>query len=404
MLTPLLAELAGLGVKLAVEGDQLVMQAPRGVLTAELRGRVMARKPELLLHLAGPTTRRLDFSLFYFASEASTTPGDPYKLLLDGARYADQHGFHAVWVPERHFHALGGLFPNPAVAAAALATVTHRVQLRAGSIVLPLHDPLRVAEEWAMVDQLSGGRVGLSFASGWHADDFALAPERYAERKRHMLEGLETVRALWRGEAVERTGGGGRPVSVQTHPRPTRPSPPIWLTAVTSAETFVLAGEHGCNVLTCLLGQEPEELAAKIAAYRAARAAHGHDAGRVTCMVHAYLGDDLATVKARVRRPFSRYLENTLDLVANLARGVGAGLDPASLPAAEREALLEHAFERYWRTAALLGTPASVRPLVDQLAAMGVDELGCLVDFGLEADEVMAGLGRLAALQLAVSK
>jgi natural product biosynthesis luciferase-like monooxygenase protein len=399
MIDALLGELDALGVKLGAEGDQLVMQAPRGVLTAELRGRVMASKAALLERLAGPATRRLDFSLFYFASEAATTPGDPYRLLLEGARFADAHGFHAVWVPERHFHELGGLFPNPAVAAAALATATTRVQLRAGSTVLPLHDPLRVAEEWAMVDQLSGGRVGLSFASGWHADDFVLAPERYRERKRHLLEGLETVRALWRGEAVARTGGAGQPVQVRTHPRPRRLDPPVWLTAVTSAETFVLAGERGCNVLTCLLGQEPEELAAKIASYRAARAAHGHDAGRVTCMVHAYLGDDLAAVKARVRRPFGRYLENTLDLVANLARGVGAGLDPSQLPEAEREALLDHAFERYWRTAALLGTPASVRPLLDQLAAMGVDELGCLVDFGLEADEVMAGLTRLAGLR-----
>ena len=83
-------------------------------------------------------------------------------------KFADEHGFHAIWLPERHFNQFGGLFPNPSVIGAALAMVTRNIQIRSGSIVAPLHHPVRIAEEWAVVDQLSGGRVGLSFASGWH--------------------------------------------------------------------------------------------------------------------------------------------------------------------------------------------------------------------------------------------
>src|SRR6185369_2462818 len=121
--------------------------------------------------------RKIDFSLFYFASDAGRTEGDKYKLLIEGAKFADTNGLSAVWTPERHFHSFGGLYPNPAVTSAALAVLTKRIHLRAGSVVLPLHNPLRIAEDWAVIDNLSGGRIGLSFASGWHPNDFVLAPQ-----------------------------------------------------------------------------------------------------------------------------------------------------------------------------------------------------------------------------------
>jgi acyl-CoA synthetase (AMP-forming)/AMP-acid ligase II len=111
-------------------------------------------------------TEAPDFSLFYFASDASQD-GDKYRLLLDGARFGDENGFCAVWTPERHFHAFGGIYPNPSVISAAIAATTKNIGIRAGSCVLPLHHPVRVAEEWSVVDNLSGGRVGISFAAGW---------------------------------------------------------------------------------------------------------------------------------------------------------------------------------------------------------------------------------------------
>ena len=84
----------------------------------------------------------MDFSLFYFASAEVGKSAEKYRLLIEGAKFADTHGFAAVWTPERHFHEFGGLYPNPSVTSAAIATVTERIQIRAGSVVLPLHDPL----------------------------------------------------------------------------------------------------------------------------------------------------------------------------------------------------------------------------------------------------------------------
>src|SRR6185369_2335392 len=90
------------------------------------------------------------FSLLFFSDDGSKETDDKYRLLFEAAKYADEHGFAAIWIPERHFQDFGGLYPNPATLAAALAMVTRRIQLRAGSVALPLHNPIRVAEEWSV--------------------------------------------------------------------------------------------------------------------------------------------------------------------------------------------------------------------------------------------------------------
>ena len=147
-------------------------------------------------------TADLGFSLFYFASEASGTGHHAYRLLIEGARFADANGFAAIWTPERHFHAFGGLYPNPAISSAMLAGMTRNVKVRAGSSVLPLHHPIRIAEDWALVDNLSNGRAGIAIASGWQPNDFVLRPEAFLDRKTAMIDGVDMLRRLWRGEPV----------------------------------------------------------------------------------------------------------------------------------------------------------------------------------------------------------
>ena len=115
-------------------------------------------------------SKGIEFSLYFFSADGSKQTTDKYRLLLESAKFADAHGFSAVWTPERHFQDFGGLYPNPSVLSAALAVITERVKIRAGSVALPLHNPIRVVEEWAVVDNLSKGRVGISFASGWHRE------------------------------------------------------------------------------------------------------------------------------------------------------------------------------------------------------------------------------------------
>ncbi|HET7505105.1 MAG TPA: amino acid adenylation domain-containing protein [Kofleriaceae bacterium] len=340
----------------------------------------------------GGASRTCSFSLFFFAAASSRSNRAGYQLVLDAARFADRHGFEAVWTPERHFHAFGGLYPNPSVMAAALSTITSRVALRSGSVVAPLHDAVRLAEEWSVVDNLSQGRVGLAFASGWNSNDFVLAPSRFAARKRVMEDQLAELRRLWRGEPVRRVNGTGQEIDVQIFPPPVQAEPPIWLTSVGSIETFQRAGALGANVLTHLLGQRPADLEPKIRAYREARAAHGHDGpGRVSLMIHTFLGEDAGAAKQRARGPFRDYLRSSTELWRTLFAITGQEF-PSNAAPEQLDAVVELAIERYFETSGLFGSADTCGELVRALAAAGVDELACLVDFGVDPAEVIESL------------
>jgi acyl carrier protein len=202
-----------------------------------------------------------------------------------------------------------------------------------------------------------------------------------------------------------------------------QPELPVWVTAASNPQTFAEAGHAGCHLLTHLLGQSVQELGPKIAAYRAAWQAAGHAGrGQVALMLHTLVGDDEAAMRESARGPLKVYLRSAMDLIrradwrfptfgsagASTAADAGAGqiaptggIDDLSLhppTAAETEALLEHAFDRYWRGSALIGSPARCMALVDALRAQGVDEIACLIDFGVGAEEVLAHLPDLHRL------
>ncbi len=181
--------------------------------------------------------------------------GDDASLLLEVARQADHRGLAALWLPEMHG---ASLFPNPAVAAAAVAVATQQIGVRAAGLALPLHNPIRVAEEWSLVDNLSGGRAGI--ALGTTAED---------------KEGIEIVRQLWRGEAARVPDGEGRPIEVRILPQPLQRKLPLWLADAPAAASL---GAH-------LLLTEPD--GNRIAAYRAA----GGN-GLVTVTVPAFASAD----------------------------------------------------------------------------------------------------------------
>ncbi|MEO1133476.1 MAG: LLM class flavin-dependent oxidoreductase [Cyanobacteria bacterium J06639_1] len=342
-----------------------------------------------------PSFRGMNFSLIYFSSDETELGDRKYQLLLEGAKFADRHGFTGIWLPERHFHPFGGLYPSPSVLCAALATITERIRLRSGSVVMPLNSPLRVAEQWAIIDNLSGGRVDLAFARGWNANDFVLNPAAYENNRDELFSGIEQVRKLWRGEAISVPNGVGDLVDIRTYPSPVQPELPVWITCSGGKERFIEAGASGSNILTALLFQEIEELEEKLAAYREARATHGHDpdSGQVTLMLHTFVGEDLEDVRDRVRVPFTNYLRTSVNLWSRGKKNVG------ELSDREREKLVEYAFERYFKTNALFGTPESVRPTIQRLHDIGVNEIACLLDFGVEVDAVLESLQSLDRLR-----
>ena len=364
---------------------------------------------------AQPTVRQprgkgdMDFSLYFWGNDDGAGPRK-YQLLLDGARFADNHGFCAVWTPERHFHAFGGPYPNPSVTGAAVAAVTRNMDIRAGSCVLPLHHPARVAEEWAVVDNIANGRTGLAFASGWMPDDFLLRPENAPpHNKAHMLRDIEVVRKLWRGEAVPFDAPGGKKVDVVTQPRPVSKELAVWVTTAGNPDTYREAARLGANVLTHLLGQSIEEVAEKVAIYRQTLKETGRnpDDFTVTLMLHTLVGDDREAVRAAAREPMKAYLRSATALIKQYAWAFPAFKKPAgaekamdidlqTLDAEELDAIIEFAFLRYFDDSGLFGTVEDAKARVEQLKAIGVNEIACLIDFGVPTEDALRALEPLA--------
>lgn len=351
--------------------------------------------------------RPLAFSLYYFASdEGGSLSSAKRRLLFESARFADAHDFSALWVPERHFHAFGGLSPNPSVTAAALAAVTERTRIRSGSVVVPLHHPARIVEEWSLVDFLSGGRVDLGIASGWFPNDFVLAaPGAYERRGEIVFERVDELRKLWAGEPFEAVNPLGDAVKLRTMPRPVQRELPIWITAAGNPETFRRAGALGLNLLTHLLGQSLEALAGKIAVYRQAWREAGHPGhGQVSLMLHTFVGEDDEAVRAKVKAPMIDYLGSSANLVGNYTASVPffqqrCPVSTGELTQDDVRDALEFSFERYYATSSLMGTMDACLAMTDRARAAGVDEIACLIDFGVAPDEVLAALPLLDELR-----
>ncbi len=385
-----LAEMKVGGFLPAKDAPSEIVSAPGEVVVPAAQS--SAVQPPTVMPAPETAARTLQFSLYFFGNYPAAHRPDKYELIIESTKFADRHGFTAVWLPERHFHSIGGFSPNAAVMAAALARETTQIQLRAGSVVLPLHHPVRVAEEWSLVDNLSNGRVGISIASGWHPNDFVFAPDAYASRRELCSSALETIRTLWRGDSITARGGTGTDIDVKLFPLPVQRELPVWLTCV-QRESYEKAGTLGLNILAQLQNQTLDEVAAKIAIYREARTRAGHGRGHVTMLLHTFLAPDAAHARALTRAPLRDYLRAHVEISQ---KKIGGG---AEVGGGELEFLLDRAAEEYARGKAFIGTPESCAEIAEHLRAIGVDEVGCLVDFGVEPEAVLASLPLLDDLR-----
>ena len=172
------------------------------------------------------------------------------------------------------------------------------------------------------------------------------------------------------------------------------------MTAAGNPDTFRLAVEKGVGILTHLLGQSVEEVAKKISIYRQVWQEHGHSGGgHVTLMLHTFIGENLDAVREKVREPLSKYLESSMELVLKMAEGMDLASEIDQIRPEDREALIDHAFNRYFETSGLLGTPEKCHDLIVRLKEIGVDEVACLIDFRVNADSVLSSLELLNTLK-----
>jgi natural product biosynthesis luciferase-like monooxygenase protein len=369
-------------------------EALNDVLSKILSGPVHENVETATASLPGHAERQIEFSVIFF-SDVNQALANRYQLVFDLCAFADQNGFTAVWVPERHFHPFGGIYPNPSVLASALAVRTKRLRIRSGSVVLPLHHPASVAETWSMVDNISNGRVDLGFASGWDANDFILSPDTFARVRDVWHERIPIVQKLWRGEQVAFQNGRGEQSQIRIYPSPIQKEVNVWLTVTRSDESFIYAGSKGYNVLTMLQGIDLDQLGNKVQLYRNARKESGLDerGGTVTLMLHTFVNENLRIVEDAVRKPFWAYIKSALS-------GHIKHFRPNETPtAAELDKIVDYSYERYFRTGALFGSVADAKRTTEHALAVGVNEIACLMDFGVDYQHVLDSLPFLLQLK-----
>jgi alkanesulfonate monooxygenase SsuD/methylene tetrahydromethanopterin reductase-like flavin-dependent oxidoreductase (luciferase family) len=158
------------------------------------------------------------------ASLASVSKTDLYQAAIEMAVWADERGFHTIQFSEHH-GSDDGYLPSPIVLAAAIAARTRHVRLRFTVIILPLHDPLKLAEDLAVLDIVSGGRVTVAFGAGYALHEFEMFGVDRADRGKLIEEGVAAIKQAWTGQPFTYRGRKARimPTPVQ------QPRPPIWL-------------------------------------------------------------------------------------------------------------------------------------------------------------------------------
>lgn len=341
--------------------------------------------------------RAPQLSLFFFSADSAEREDGKYSTLIECAKFADEHGFAAVWTPERHFQRFGGLYGSPSVTGAALAVLTKRISIRAGSVVLPLQNPLRVAEEWAMIDNLSNGRVAIAAASGWHVNDFVLSPETYQDRHDDMFRKLAIIQRLWRGEKVSLPNGTGVATEIGILPAPIQKELPVWLTG-SSDDTFQSAGRLGFNVLTAnfALKHDLKEFARKAQIYRDAILAHHGRRGHITLMAHTFVGENSEAIKAVARPALAQYLKVNVRMQQDHSVGIGENRGFSGLSERESEKMINLQVNNDLHSPlSFIGTVEECARQATSLSESGVDEIACLIDFGIGHEDVMSSLHRL---------
>ena len=172
-----------------------------------------------------------------------------YSRALEVALVAEKLGFHSVWMAEHHFSNYGYL-PRPLVMASYVAAKTKRIRVGTGVIVLPLHHPLIVAEEVAMVDILSNGRLEVGLGRGYQPYEFDRFDQKLSESRERWNESIDILQKAWTSDVFSHQGKYYQFDETTVLPTPLqKPHPPIWMVAQ-SEQSIVNAASRGFNVLT----------------------------------------------------------------------------------------------------------------------------------------------------------
>ena len=243
---------------------------------------------------------------------------DVYSKWLEQIDAAESLGFDSFWVTEHHFRHFGGQMPSPSVMLAAASQRTKKMRLGAAVSIVPMHNPLRIAEEFAMVDQLSGGRLNFGAGRGMHPTEYAVFGYDWNNAQKRLPEALDIITRAWSGEEFEWKGEYYKFPKLRVYPQPfQQPHPPIYITANRDPESFNMVGTRGHHLMTLPWVATNEEQRPRVEMYKSALRAGGHsvDDKEVFTMYPVYVGDSDEQAKADVIEHWHRWRGFALEAI-----------------------------------------------------------------------------------------
>ena len=269
----------------------------------------------------------MDFGIFMeFEMRRGGDQATAFREGFDVVDAAEAWGLDGVWLGEMHFTPARSVLSAPIVVASSIATRTKRLRIGMAVQVLPLNNPLRIAEEAATVDQISAGRFDFGIGRSGFPRVYDVYGIPYAESQARFREALEIILEAWKGEPFSYKGQYFSFENATVAPRPYQlPHPPLRM-AATTEETFPRVGEMGLPIFVGLRGMDISTLRNHVLAYRQAWRAAGHAGeGNVYLRIPVYAAD---TEKAALEEPFesaSFYFSRQADLQQTAVGRTGAG-------------------------------------------------------------------------------
>ena len=251
----------------------------------------------------------------HYPSELERTTGQFYSELLEQVQAADELGFDSFWIAEHHFHEYGNI-PRPAVWMAAAAQTTKKIKLGASVVVLPFDNPLRVAEDFAMVDILSNGRLTLGVGSGYLKHEFEGFGVAGAEKRARFDESLEILKKAWSGERFSFSGEYYQVDNLKLNVVPVQqPHPPIHIAILSNAAAhFVGLKGHPIMMIPYATTEAFSELSDTVSAFRKSFITSGGtpEAAAVPFGLHAFCAEDTEAARKHAREAMDRYVRTRL--------------------------------------------------------------------------------------------
>jgi len=246
-----------------------------------------------------------------------------YAHWLEQIDAAEDLGFDSLWVTEHHFRPFGGMMPNPQLLLTAAAQRTRRLRLGTAVTLLPMHHPIRIAEDFAMLDLISDGRVNFGAGRGMGTAPYAVFGADYKTSQERLGEALDIIVRAWVNDVLDWDGEYYQYHGLTVLPKPSqKPYPPVYVTAHREPESFQLVARRGYHLLTLPWIGTNEVQRSRIELYLSTLREAGHSAEdrEVFVMYPAYVGESDEQTRREAIDPWHRWRDQALTEM---------GLDPS---------------------------------------------------------------------------